>query len=152
VRHRIRAVELALGGERALLALVGAIVVSFVLDTALEPDVGVRRPFTIFLLASALLAGGGFFALAFRRRLTDDAVAVLVEQVYPELEDGLVSSVQLSRDLERGGLGHTSPALIRSVINRTAHKARNLDFGRVVDPSPLLPATFLTLAAVFGLA
>lgn len=151
VRHKIRAVELALAGERALLAVIAAIVISFVLDTALEPDVGVRRPFTIFLLASALLAGGGFVALAFKRRLTDDTVAVLIEQVYPELEDGLVSSVQLSRDLERGGLGHTSPALIRSVIHRTANKARNLDFGRVVDPSPLLPATFLTLAAVFGL-
>ncbi|MEZ0226984.1 MAG: DUF4175 family protein [Planctomycetota bacterium] len=152
VRHRIRAVELALAGERAVLALIAAVVISFVLDTALEPDLGVRRPFTIFLLASALLAGGGFFALAFKRRLTDDTVAVLIEQVYPELEDGLVSSVQLSRDLERGGLGHTSPALIRSVIARTSTKARNLDFGRVVDPSPLLPATFLTLAALFGVA
>lgn len=151
VRWRIRAVELALAGERALLAIIAAVVLSFILDTTLEPDVGVRRPFTFFLLASALLAGGGFFALAFRRRLSDDHVAVLIEQVYPELEDGLVSSVQLARDLERGGHGHTSPALIRSVIARTAHKARGLDFGRVVDPSPLLPATFLTLAAIFGL-
>jgi hypothetical protein len=152
VRHRIRAVELALGLERALLALVAAVVISFVLDTALEPDVGVRRPFTIFLLASALLGGAGFVALAFKRRLTDDSVAVLIEQVYPELEDGLVSSVQLARDLERGGLGYTSPALIRSVIARTAQKASGLDFGRVVDPSPLLPATFLTLAAIGGVA
>jgi hypothetical protein len=149
VRHRIRGVELALAAERALLAVIAAVVLSFLLDTALEPEVVVRRPFTIFLLASALLAGGGFVALAFKRRLTDDTVAVLIEQVYPELEDGLVSSVQLARDLERGGQSHTSPALIRSVIARTEKKARGLDFGRVVDPSPLLPATFLTLAAVF---
>ena len=150
VRHRIRAVELALAGERALLAIIAAVVLSFLLDTALEPEVVVRRPFTIFLLASALLAGGGFVALAFKRRLTDDTVAVLIEQVYPELEDGLVSSVQLARDLD-GSMApsHTSPALIRSVIARTEKKARGLDFGRVVDPSPLLPATFLTLAAVF---
>lgn len=152
VRLRIRSVDLALAIERAILALVGSVVISFVLDTALEPELAVRRPFTYFLLLSAFATTCAFIAIAFRRRLTDDAVAVLVEQVYPELEDGLVSSVQLSRDLANGGLGHTSPALIRSVIARTAAKAEGLDFGRVVDPSPLLPATFLTFLAVGGVA
>jgi hypothetical protein len=150
VRLRIRGVDVALAVERSVLALVGSVVISFVLDTALEPDLGVRQPFTYFLLVSAGALACAFLGIAFRRRLTDDKVAVMVEQVYPELEDGLVSSVQLSRDLANGGLGHTSPMLIRSVIARTAARAQGLDFGRVVDPGPLLPATFLTLLALGG--
>jgi hypothetical protein len=151
VRRRLRTVDVALACERGVLAFIAAIVISFVLDTTLEPKLSIRWPFTFFLLGSALIAGLGFLALAMRRRLTDDSVAVLVEQVYPELEDGLVSSVQLARDLATGGHGHTSPALIRSVIQRTQNKARGLDFGRVVDSGPLLPATILTLAATAGL-
>lgn len=147
-RTRLRAVAFSLASARALLALVVAIIISFALDKGLEPEISLIRPFTIFLAVSALAAGGAAYAYAFRRRLTDDTVAVLVERAFPELEDGLVSSVQLARDLDRGGLGHTSPALIRSTIARTAQKARHLDFDRVVDASPLLPATFLLLASL----
>jgi hypothetical protein len=150
-RTRLRAVAFSLATERAALALIGAVILSFALDKGLEPEIGLMRPFTFFLLVSALAAGGAAFAFAFRRRLTDDTVAVLVERAFPELEDGLVSSVQLARDLDQGGLGHTSPALIRSTITRTAHKARHLDFDRVVDASPLLAPAFLLLAAVFGI-
>src|SRR2546421_10064753 len=81
VRMRLCGVDLALAGERAVLAFIGAVVLSFVLDTALEPELAVRRPFTAFVLASAALVALGFVGVAFRRRLTDDAVAVMVEQV-----------------------------------------------------------------------
>ncbi|MBI3726664.1 hypothetical protein HY251_22285, partial [bacterium] len=151
VRWRLRGVALALAGERTVLALGAACVLSFLLDKGLEPELGelaVMRTLTLFLFGSAVAAGAVFGVLALRRHLNDDAVAVLVEREFPELEDGLVSSVQLARDLERGGLGHTSPALIRSTIARTAQKARDLDFDRVIDASPLLLPSFLTLLAV----
>src|SRR5581483_9939206 len=83
-RTRLRAVAFSLASERAVLALIGAVIVSFALDKGLEPDIGLMRPFTAFLLVSAMAAGAAAYAHAFRRRLTDDAVAVLVERAFPE--------------------------------------------------------------------
>lgn len=146
-RLRLRALDLALGLARATLAALVVLVALFALDTALEPPLPVVRAFALFMALVAAAVSTVFLARPLRRPLSDDDVALLVEAEFPELEDGLVSAVQLARDLEQPSLW-TSRALIASTIERTARRAEALDFGRVVRTGPLVPLWALIAACV----
>ena len=148
-RVRLRTVDLALGLARAVLAGSVVLLVLFMLDTALEPPLAVLRAFALFMGLLAAAAVTVFLARPIRRPLSDDDVALLVEREHPELRDALVSTVQLSRQLDAPDL-YTSRALIRSTIERTAQQAERLDFGRVVRTGPLVPLWVL-IAAFIGM-
>lgn len=148
-RRKLRAVDLSLGVARALLAALVVLVLLFALDTALEPPLMVLRAFALFMAVVAAAVSTVFLVLPLRRPLTDDDVALLLERRFPELEDGLVSTVQLARELDSPRL-FTSRALIASVIDRTAQRSAGLDFGQVVSTKPLVPL-FVLLAACIGL-
>lgn len=151
-RTRLRLVDLALGLARAVLAVSLALVILFTLDTTLKPPLGVLRSFALFVAMLAGLGATGFLASPLRRRLSDDDVAILIEGEYPELHGGLVSSVQLSRELDRDDL-YTSTALIEATIANTATAVRGEDYGRVVHTGPLVPlwgliAAFLVMGGM----
>lgn len=151
-RVRLRGVDIALGLARAVLAASVALIVLFMLDTGLEPPLYVLRAFALFMGLLAAAAMTVFLSKPIRRPLTDDDVALLVEREHPELRDALVSTVQLSRQLDAPDL-YTSRALIRSTIERTARQAEALDFGRVVRTGPLVPlwvliASFIALGGL----
>lgn len=146
-RVRLRAVDLALGLARATLSALVVLVVLFFLDTALEPPIAVVRAFALFMALIAAAISTVFLARPLRRPLSDDDVALLVEAEFPELEDGLVSTVQLAREIDAPNLW-TSRQLIRSMIDRTAARSAGLDFGRVVRTGPLVPLWVLIIACV----
>ncbi len=151
-RVRLRTVDLALGVARAVLAASVVLIVLFMLDTALEPPLPVLRAFALFMGLLAAAAVTVFLSKPIRRPLTDDDVALLVEREHPQLRDALVSTVQLSRQLDAPDL-YTSRALIRSTIDRTTQQAQGLDFGRVVRTGPLVPlwvliASFIALGGL----
>ncbi|MBX3466910.1 MAG: hypothetical protein KF878_08425 [Planctomycetes bacterium] len=148
-RVRLRTVDLALGLARAVLAASVALIVLFMLDTALEPPLGVLRAFALFVALLAAAAVTVFLTKPIRRPLSDDDVALLVEREHPALRDSLVSTVQLARQLDAPDL-YTSRALIRSTIDRTARQVDGVDFGRVVRTGPLIPLWVL-IAAFMGL-
>ncbi|MCO5171422.1 MAG: hypothetical protein M9894_34400 [Planctomycetes bacterium] len=148
-RARLRTVDLALGVARAVLAASVALIVLFMLDTALEPPLGVLRAFALFVALLAAAAVTVFLSKPIRRPLSDDDVALLVEREHPGLRDSLVSTVQLARQLEAPDV-YTSKALIRSTIDRTAREVEGVDFGRVVRTGPLIPLWML-IAAFIGL-
>ena len=145
-RRKLRAVDLALGLARAILALAVVAVVLFSLDTALEPPLAVLRSFALFLgtVAGALVTL--FLGRPIRRRLSDDHVALMVQAEYPELQDGLVSAVQLGREDHSGQF--TSQALVRSTIERATRQAQPLDFGQVVRTGPLIPLWLMIVASL----
>lgn len=149
-RARLRFVDLALGLARAILAAALVLVVLFALDTMLEPPLPVVRAFALFMVLVAVSAVAVFMAQPLRRRLDDDQVALLVEREYPELNGGLVSSVQLGRELQEGGDSFVSSALIRSTIERAARQVEQVDFQRVVPARQLVPLWGLLLAATLG--
>lgn len=148
-RFRLRAVDLALGVARAILASSVVLLVLFMLDTTLEPPLTVLRGFALFMGLLAAAASTVFLSKPVRRPLTDDDVALLVEHEHPALRDALVSTVQLSRQLDATDV-YTSKALIRSTIDRTAAQVEDVDFGRVVRTGPLVPL-WVMIAAFLGL-
>ncbi|MBI2880093.1 MAG: DUF4175 family protein [Candidatus Tectomicrobia bacterium] len=72
-------------------------------------------------------------------RIADDQVAFRIEQRHPELNNALISSVQLT---SRGGTGEDDPSaasasLLRALLRRTAEAVRHLDPAEAVDRSRL---------------
>ncbi|MCA8922210.1 MAG: hypothetical protein KDD82_10405 [Planctomycetes bacterium] len=150
-RRRLRLVDYALCGARIVLALATASITVLLLDYLLEPPLAVIRSFALFTTMVAAAVSTVFASRALRRSLSDDDVALLVENEFPELKNGLVSAVQLSREADRDD-AYTSPLLIRSTIERTAEQIQPLDFGRVVRTGPLVPLWILiaALGVMFG--
>lgn len=153
-RRKLRFIDVALGLARAVVALALALVVVFALDTTLEPPLAVVRAFALFCGVVAAAACTVVLGRPLRRRLTDDHVALMVEDEYPQLGDSLVSAVQLSREIDRTDV-YTSKTLIRSTIDQAAKEASTLDFGRVVSYAPLVPlwtliAAFLALGGLLS--
>jgi hypothetical protein len=144
-RLRLRGVDLALGTARAILASSVALLALFMLDTTLEPPLPVLRAFALFVALLTAAAATVFLTKPVRRPLSDDDVALLVEREHPDLRDSLVSTVQLSRQLDAPDL-YTSRALIQSTIDRTAARVEEVDFGRVVRTGPLVPLWVLIVA------
>ena len=96
LRGAIRGLFAADGCSRLLLALVAFVVVTFLLDWSLILPAGVR----LVLLVAGL---AGFGVLSFKRifyplsvKITDDDLALFVERHFPELNDRLISAIQLT--------------------------------------------------------
>jgi hypothetical protein len=146
-RLKLRAVDLALGLARATLAVSVVLLVLFCLDIWLEPPLPVLRAFALFMALLGAAASTVFLSKPIRRPLTDDDVALLVEREHGDLQDSLVSAVQLSRQLDAPDL-YTSRALIQSTIDRTATRVEQVDFGRVVRTGRLIPLWTMIIAFI----
>lgn len=152
LRRRV-ATALALdGGARVAGALLATIAVSFLLD----------RVFRLEWAARAVLLVAGLAALAFVvwrylvRRLRglpgEDPLAIAVEARYPELNDRLISALQLAREEhpERYGM---SPQLVQDAIAEAVEPVRHVRFrevlatGRVAKVATLGVIALLLLAA-----
>src|SRR5260370_510244 len=112
LRGAIRRLFALDGLSRVLLAMAAFVVATFLLDWSLILPAGVR----LVVLAAGL---GGFGLLAYRRivyplgvRISDDDLALFVERHFPELDDKLISAIQLTRDsanAPEGSVSHNSP-------------------------------------------
>jgi hypothetical protein len=117
------------GAARVLLAALGFVALTFLADWSLD------LPSWLRLL---LLAGGvGLLAWIVTRRvalplsvgLSDDDLALLIERKHPELEDRLVSAIQLARAPEAPD---RSPELVAAVVEDAGKLASSLDFTGVL--------------------
>ncbi len=131
LRRRVRTWIVIDGVSRLLAAAVGWVFVSLLVDYLFHMDLPQR---VIMLLI--LLAALGY--IAYRRllrplgqRLSADDLAMQVERRYPQLGDGLISALQLSRmNPEATG---ASPELVNAAIDRGASLAEPLDFSAVLN-------------------
>jgi hypothetical protein len=137
--QRVRRRFLVHGLAVVLLLPAAWIVVAFALDHVL------RLPAPIRLLHSAAMLGlCAFAAMRWLRHplsvhLQPSDVAVLLERVFPELHQRLVSAVQLKGALDGvGGAGgelrNQSTAMIERLLDDTAAAARGLPLERLLDP------------------
>ncbi|MGE0709979.1 MAG: hypothetical protein AB7N76_26000 [Planctomycetota bacterium] len=143
-RARLRTLDFGLGLARGVLALGGALLLLFALDVGLEPPLEVIRAFALFVSMLAGLTAAYWTTRPLRRSLHDDDVALFLEHEFPELEGGLVSSVQLVRDTGQ----HASQALIQRTVDRTAQRVSGLDVSGAVRLAPLGPLWLLIGAFV----
>src|SRR5205814_7993217 len=85
------------------------------------------------------------------RRVSDQQVAMYLEEHEPSLEAAIISAIEA----ERTGLSRESPALVRRLIESAIERCRTIDEGRRVEQMPLrryaggLGAVLLIALAIF---
>jgi hypothetical protein len=132
LRGSIRRLFALDGLARLGLAMSAFVVLTFLLDWSLILPSGVRL---VLLLAG--VAGFGF--LAFKRilyplgvKISDDDLALFVERHFPELNDRLISAIQLTREpVDQTGLSQ-SPELVAALVADAEQATSKIDFRRVI--------------------
>lgn len=120
------------GLSRLALALGAFVAVTFAADWTFHLPAPVRVGLSVagLGLAAVLLARRVAYPLFVR--ISDDDLALFVEREYPELNDRLISAVQLAREpLDPDG-GRTSPELVQALVAEAEEVSRGIDFGRVL--------------------
>ncbi len=151
IRARISRQALLLGLIRFILTLATAVVLSFALDNVLDLPRAAR---VIVSGAAAALLAVAFFKFVvwgWTHPADDDSIALSIESAYPELQDRLISAIQLERELRDGDAGWNSRDMIRAVIGEVESKLANLDLGRVARRERLPRLSLLTLMVVAAL-
>jgi len=77
-----------------------------------------------------------FLVLPLSRRVSDERVALYLEEHEPSLEAQLLSAVELGRS-GAGAADAFSPALVERLVENAAEQCRVIDFGRRVEATPL---------------
>jgi hypothetical protein len=91
-------------------------------------------------LAFFIAGAGGTFVLfvtcavrPWKRRVDDEAIALMVERALPAFRSRFIAAVQLARGRDDG----SSPALVKALIAETTAMAATLDFAPVIDTAQL---------------
>src|SRR6266545_6091348 len=133
VRTRWR-MKLALRGTVTALA----VVVALVLVAAYGMEWARFSPASIItariLLALGVVASVGYFLVRpLRRRVTDEQVALYLEENEPSLEATLVSAVEANRT----GSGSESVVLVRRLIEQAIERCCSVNASRRIEQEPL---------------
>jgi len=88
--------------------------------------------FRFGLAAVAGTLGYAFLARPLLRRVSDEQVALYLEEHEPSLEAAIISAVEA----ERAGLSAQSPALVRQLVASAVQKCRSIEDGRRVERDP----------------
>lgn len=150
VRKRVRAVILAKGWTLVVFVACVCFGVSILLDRLLFLKSRYRLAlFGVFLavLASFVTA---YLLVPLLRRITTKRIARSVEDRYPELQDLLLSTVELSEQAASRET-YTSKELIGAVSREATKRTRRLDFRSAIPFSAMRKPLAITLVVVCGL-
>ncbi|MCX7704197.1 MAG: hypothetical protein N2234_08920 [Planctomycetota bacterium] len=83
------------------------------------------------------------------KRLSDDAVALAIEEKYPQLKSALISSIQLVRYGENEGF-FNSEELVKLTLEKTAHMVKEMRFQGVANIIRPLKVWLLVALVMFA--
>ncbi|MDH3590636.1 MAG: hypothetical protein OER88_02065, partial [Planctomycetota bacterium] len=131
LRGKVMTALLVDGGARVAVLLLLVIAISFVLDRFFKLEFGARG---VLLLAGLGALGYATWRYVVRRvkgAPGEDPLAVAVERRFPELNDRLISALQLSRveDLEQQGM---SKQLVDDAIKEAVEPVSKVRFREVL--------------------
>src|SRR5687768_320273 len=147
VQRRWR-IKLALRGAATVAALMVAVFLAAALgleSSRFAP--GAILTFRIVLPIALLVLIGLFFVRPLMRRVTDEQVALYLEEHEPSLQAEIISAVEASRVAESSG---AASVLVRRLVESAIEKCRTIDEGRGVERTPMrqYAATLAAVAAV----
>lgn len=157
LRARIRKYVIVEGVSLVVVVICGLFWLSYLTDWAyfklsrLELPGWLRTTFLIVMLCS--LAGGvlAWIIARLMRRIRSRALALVLEKRFPELDDRLITAVELSENGQGDDTPFTS-AMQRRTITDAAHTARGLDLESVFDRRPLKRAIVGALMLLMSIA
>jgi hypothetical protein len=149
LRGRIRR-YVALEGVALVLVVIGlAFWFSLAADYSFELPITARRFVLVLALAAAAFALVWFLLLRLIRDFRNRALALVLERRFPQLNDRLITAVELSDSAEE------TPPLTAAMLQRTASEAaesaRALSLREVFNRGPLLKATFGAAALIVSI-
>ena len=147
VRNRWR-LRVALRGIAVLLAAaLGTLLASSYGLELFKFDPGAIVGFRIATYLVLLAGGWWLFVRPVSRRVSDQRVALYIEEHEPSLKATVLSAVEESRRGERGAAADHSPELVRRLIASAVARIRDIDMGRGVEQRSLRRSSGLLLAA-----
>lgn len=147
LRRQVRTWLLIKGTAITAAVLTGLVFLSLLIDRFSHMDFPQR--------AVMLCLGAGALAFVIIRRilrplsrdLSEDALCLQVETQHPELQNGLITAVQLARMADAES--HLfSPTMQREAVRRGSEAAADLDFGDVLDQKGRRQALLLVSTAI----
>ena len=155
LRHRIRRYVLLEGSALVLVVLASAFWFSLAVDYWFEPATGVRQALLLVVLAAVVAAFAWYLVLRLMRQLRARALALVLERRFPELNDRLITAVELAES-RRHPVGLTA-AMLQRTADEAAELVQRLELREVFNVRPLaraigLAAVLVVSVAAFGLA
>ena len=106
--------------------------------------------FRVVTYVTLLAAGWWFFIRPISRRVSDEQVALYLEEHEPSLQAAVLSAVEEARKGKRERAADHSPELVHRLIETAAERVRDVDMGRSVEQQQLQRSSGMLIAA--GLA
>ena len=147
VRTRIRLLLLGNSLFMFLLVAGGLIAGSFFLDWLFQLPLGARTIMLVIMVGVMLRGAWRFFLGPFKVGLSDDGIALLVEERHPEFGDELISALQLAQQMENGS-NTESRDLMASAVSGALARFEKVSFDDTITPRPLVRPAFMSFAAV----
>ncbi len=137
---------------RGLSIVVATAVAAFLLSAygleALRFSPGAVTAFRLGAWGVVLAAVAYFLVRPLSRRVSDEQVALYLEEHEPTLEASILGAVEV----EKHATGALSPHLRGRMVERAVEKARGVEYGRAIDRRGLLRSTgFLSAVSVAAL-
>jgi hypothetical protein len=155
LRGRIRRYVAMEGSALVLVVVAVAFWISLVIDYAFEPSRGARQALLLLALAAIAAAITWYIVLRLVRDFRSRALALVLERRFPELNDRLITAVELSESRQPpSGL---TAAMLQRTADEAAELSRRLELREVFNVGPLARAIAGAVAgtiavAAFGLA
>ena len=125
-----RAVNVLDGCLRALIFLLAAVLVGFMVDNLFALPGIVRLVYGIGLLAGLLYMCTRYIVLPALRPLTDEMVATHIERAYPDLDNHLINAVLFQQGTAKNPL---TRVMVSSQLNETFRDMKERDMARSTD-------------------
>ena len=107
--------------------------------------------FRVVTYLALIVSGWWLFVRPISRRVTDEQVALYLEEHEPSLQATVLSAVEEARKGDRSAALDHSPELVRRLVEAAVDKIRRVDMGRSVEKQRLQGSSgLLGLAAVAG--
>ena len=103
--------------------------------------------FRVVTYLALLGLGWWLFVRPVSRRVTDEQVALYLEEHEPSLQASVLSAVEESKKGDQGARPDYSPQIVRRLIQSAAEKVRDIDMGRTVERQQLKRSSGLLGAA-----
>ena len=151
LRRRERLLSLTWGVACWLTIVIGVLFVccfiDWLVDRNQDTPFSVRFALFLFHASCSLAAAAWFIVLPQMRRMSDDALALMVEDKMRKLDHRLISAVQLNKpDAKLGGM---SRELVGVVTREAETQASRMSFASVADHDRLKRSAFVLGPALF---
>src|SRR5687768_10405856 len=126
LRLLVRLYSLAEGLAAVAIVIGVGFWIGLAIDWLLEPRPAIRVTMAIAVGVAALVAAWRYIGRRALAPLPDDSLALLVERQYPELDEGLVTTVQASvnrNSPDQAWSGLANDAFERTLMEATGRKA-----------------------------